>query len=152
LYAAAIELDSTHKLAWCGVWDCVLDVSIHELSRMAVPPGIPARTWVDVAKRTLVVHDDGDYKDAYWLAKRYISIHMTKWPEKHTWSRQMHACGVWQNTSVAAVDTEVMFATLLRGIQRLETMGVLAPSHGSMLEDMLECWTWRDHRDLYWIW
>ena len=39
-----------------------------------------------------------------------------------------------------------LFAMLLLGLQRLETAGVLAPAHHSMLEDMLEGWTWGDTR------
>ena len=45
--------------------------------------------------------------------------------------------GVWR--------VNVLFATLLLGLQRLETGGVLPPTHYSMLEDMLsEGWTWGD--------
>lgn len=37
-----------------------------------------------------------------------------------------------------------LFGTLLMAMNRLETAGVLAPSHHSMLEDMLGGWTMRD--------
>ena len=37
-----------------------------------------------------------------------------------------------------------MFGLLLLGLQRLETDGVLTPAHPSMLEDMLENWTFKD--------
>ena len=38
----------------------------------------------------------------------------------------------------------MLFGTLLLGLQRLETAGVLPPAHHSMLEDMLEGWTYLD--------
>lgn len=156
LYAAAIELDSTHKLAWLGVWNCVREraISSFKLSKMPVPSGIPARSWMDAAKRTVMLlrnrgHDFHRSRlDDYLAAYHHISDYAYMHPGEFTWTRQMHACGMWQD-AMDVVETDLMFATLLQGIQRLETTGVLAPSHHSMLEDMLECWTWRDHLDIW---
>ena len=52
------------------------------------------------------------------------------------WTRRGHA--------IFSSITNVLFATLLLGVQRLETAGVLPQAHHSMLEDMLEDWTGRD--------
>lgn len=57
------------------------------------------------------------------------------------WTRQNHA-------TMFSQDTNTLFATLLLGLQRLETTEVLPLAHYSMLEDMLECWTWDDDVDL----
>ena len=43
-----------------------------------------------------------------------------------------------------SLDTNVLFATLLLGVQRLEETGVLPQAHQAMLEDMLEGWTGGD--------
>ena len=43
-----------------------------------------------------------------------------------------------------SLKTNVLFATLLLGVQRLEEAGVLLLAHQAMLEDMLECWTLAD--------
>ena len=61
---------------------------------------------------------------------------MPQRPRRH-WTRPTHA-------SLFSVRTNVLFATLLLGLQRLETAGVLPPAHHSMLEDMLEGWTLAD--------
>ena len=41
-------------------------------------------------------------------------------------------------------EANVLFATLLLGVQRLEEVGLLPLAHQAMLEEMLECWTWGD--------
>lgn len=56
------------------------------------------------------------------------------------WTRHSHAAHFPRTTNI-------LFATLLLGLQQLETDGVLAPAHHSMLEDMLEGWTRRDEKD-----
>ena len=55
-----------------------------------------------------------------------------------SWSRASH------RLAFGPMQVNVLFATLLLGLQRLETDGVLPPAHHSMLEDMLEGWTWGD--------
>ena len=55
------------------------------------------------------------------------------------WTRATHAL-------LFRGKTNVLFATLLLGLQRLEAMGLLPLAHYSMLEDMLEGWTWGDVR------
>ena len=59
-------------------------------------------------------------------------------PGAQAWTRQSH--------SLAFGDMQVnlLFGTLLLGLQRLETDVVLPRAHQSMLEDMLEGWTWGD--------
>ena len=52
------------------------------------------------------------------------------------WTRRSHALFLGR--------TNVLFATLLLGVQRLEETGVLPQAHQAMLEDMLEGWTGRD--------
>ena len=44
--------------------------------------------------------------------------------------------------------TNVLFATLLLGVQRLEETGVLPQAHQAMLEDMLEGGTGSDVPDV----
>ena len=63
-------------------------------------------------------------------------------PLDQPWTRQSH--------SLVFGDLPVnrLFAALLLGLQRLETTGVLPPAHHSMLEDMLEDWTWGKSREL----
>ena len=56
------------------------------------------------------------------------------------WTRHCHSL------VFGSMGVNVLFATLLLGLQRLETAGVLPPAHHSMLEDMLEGWTWDDTR------
>ena len=53
-----------------------------------------------------------------------------------TWHRSRHR--------LYGHDTNVLFALLLMGLQRLEEAQVLPMAHHSMLEDMLEGFTWRD--------
>ena len=55
------------------------------------------------------------------------------------WSRQSHAA-----LFSTPYRTNILFATLLLGLQRLETARVLPQAHYSMLEDMLEGWTYVD--------
>jgi len=40
--------------------------------------------------------------------------------------------------------TNVLFGTLLAGLQKLEVAGEIWPCHYSTWEDMLACWTWSD--------
>ena len=56
------------------------------------------------------------------------------------WTRHSHAAHFSRTTNI-------LFATLLLGLQQLETGGALTPAHHSMLEDMLEGWTRRDEKD-----
>ena len=60
------------------------------------------------------------------------------------WTRTNHAPfnSLW---TLEPRHTNRLFATLLLGLQRLETAGVLPPAHHSMLEDMLEGWTLMDN-------
>jgi len=53
------------------------------------------------------------------------------------WTRLNHA-------AIFNTSSNVLFATLLLGLLRLETTGLLPPAHHSMLEDMLEGWTLGD--------
>ena len=55
------------------------------------------------------------------------------------WTRGSHA--------LFLRETNVLFATLLLGVQRLEETGVLPQAHQAMLEAMLEDWTGRDDPD-----
>ena len=57
-------------------------------------------------------------------------------PDSVSWHRNTH--------SAFAEKTNVLFATLLLGLQRLEEMKLLPLTHLSVLEDMLEGWTWGD--------
>ena len=57
--------------------------------------------------------------------------------QRRHWTRRSH-------TALFQGRTNILFATLLLGLQRLETAGVLPLAHHSMLEDMLEAWTWAD--------
>lgn len=59
-----------------------------------------------------------------------------------TWTPRAHAVNVFRPK------TNVLFATFLLGLQRLEETEVLPLAHQAMLEDTLECWTWRDDSDL----
>ena len=61
---------------------------------------------------------------------------------EYFWNRQDHG-------ALFSHSTNRLFATLLLGLQRLETTAVLPLAHYSMLEDMLECWTWNDNIDLH---
>ena len=63
------------------------------------------------------------------------------------WTRLVHPLLFSEEDSVLGRLTSVLFATLLLGLQRLETAGVLPPAHHSMLEDMLEGWTYQDMLD-----
>lgn len=56
---------------------------------------------------------------------------------KEPWSRATHPL-------YARTATNVLFATLLLGLQRLEDAGRLALGHHSVLEDALEGWTFAD--------
>ena len=53
---------------------------------------------------------------------------------------------VWTRRTHASFEqaTNLLFAALLLGVQRLEEAGVLLLAHQAMLEDMLECWTLTD--------
>ena len=57
------------------------------------------------------------------------------------WTRRSHG--------LFSTRTNVLFATLLLGVQRLEETGVLPQAHQAMLEDMLEDWTKGDAQNLY---
>lgn len=57
--------------------------------------------------------------------------------ENRTWTRRDHEL-LWGER------TNQMFGSLLLGLERLVSMGVLCASHGSMWEDMLEAWKWSD--------
>ena len=59
---------------------------------------------------------------------------------RRAWTRRSHRV-------LFSEETNVLFATLLLGVQRLEEAGVLLLAHQAMLEDMLECWTLGDDRD-----
>jgi len=58
-----------------------------------------------------------------------------------SWTRQTHAMF---HRIESYSRTQHIIETLLLGIGRLEATGVLAASHGSMLEDMLELVTLHD--------
>jgi hypothetical protein len=45
--------------------------------------------------------------------------------------------------------TDKLFGTLLLGIQRLEDEGALQIADAFMLEEMLECWQYKDEVNLY---
>ena len=66
----------------------------------------------------------------------------TSLPAGQAWTRHHHSL------VFGSMGVNVLFATLLLGLQRLETDGVLPPAHHSMLEDMLEGWTWGDTQQL----
>jgi len=55
----------------------------------------------------------------------------------HAWKRRTHEA-MW------GMRTQLLFAALLLGFQRLEAHEVIPPAHHSMLEEMLEGWTWAD--------
>ena len=57
---------------------------------------------------------------------------------RRPWTRQSH-------TLLFADETNILFAALLLGLQRLETDEILPLAHHSMLEDMLEGWTLGDN-------
>ena len=57
------------------------------------------------------------------------------------WSRSAHSV-------IFSEQTNLLFVTLLLGLQRQETVGVLPLAHHSLLEDMLEGWTWADSANL----
>ena len=57
------------------------------------------------------------------------------------WTRRTHS-------SVFRPQTNVLFATLLLGLERLEATQILPIAHKSVLEDTLECWTWTDATEL----
>jgi hypothetical protein len=60
-------------------------------------------------------------------------------PLQQAWSRRSHSL-VFASASVPVGKAiNVLFATLLLGLQRLEAAGVLPLAHHSMLEDTLEC-------------
>ena len=59
--------------------------------------------------------------------------------QRRHWTRRSHAV-----PQLFDQKTNILFATLLLGLQRLETAGVLPLAHHSMLEDMLEAWTLAD--------
>ena len=146
LCVRVIGLDSTHVQAWKRLWHC-LDFRADGW----VPPGIPARSLMDVGLRALADYDSRimpSREDARILS--YMRAHMKESPHTSTWSRHTHST-LWAMTPyvrgnpICATYTTRLFTTLLLGIRRLELTGVLVPSHDSMLEDMLECWTWHDH-------
>ena len=58
---------------------------------------------------------------------------------------QRRNCG-WapRRHCLMCVATNTLFATLLLGLQRLESTGLLPLAHQAMLEDMLEGWTLTD--------
>ena len=63
-------------------------------------------------------------------------------PLGQAWDRQHHSL------VFGFIPVNALFATLLLGLQRLEAVGMLPPAHHSMLEDMLEGWTWGDTLEL----
>ena len=68
------------------------------------------------------------------MVKLTVQHDILSWtPSSH--SEQLFSCG-----------TNILFATLLLGVQRLEETGVLPLAHQAMLEDMLEGWTGRDDK------
>jgi hypothetical protein len=115
-----------------------------------IPPGIPARSLIDVGLRALANY--GDIPELYSQqldVAHKLRMRMAQSSHTSTWSRHTHVAlwtmkYEWRDFA----RTDDMFTTLLLGIRRLETTGVLVPSHDSMLEDMLECWTWHDHSNL----
>ena len=58
-------------------------------------------------------------------------------PDQTPWRRPHHAL-------IFGAKCNLLFATLLLGLQRLEGERIVQAAHHSMLEDMLECWTWSD--------
>ena len=61
---------------------------------------------------------------------------------RYPWSHLFHSL------ILRTMPVNVLFATLLLGLQRLEMAGTLLSAHHSMLEDMLEAWTWGDTNSL----
>lgn len=50
----------------------------------------------------------------------------------------------WSRTAHVGSNTNILFATLLLGVQRLEDTETLPLAHQAMLEEMLTCWLWQD--------
>jgi len=80
--------------------------------------------------------------DSCYLPASYLRFIPSNYTWNRTWASSRFGGGP------AFAPTNVLFATLLLGLQRLETSGGLPPAHHSMLEDMLEGWTWGDTKDL----
>ena len=90
---------------------------------------------LDGVARCLQTIGDGPRLAA--VRARFYSALRDSMPSEVAWSRRTHPL-VFQG------ETNVLFATLLLGRQRLETAGTLTPAHHSMLEDLLEGWSWAD--------
>ena len=71
--------------------------------------------------------------------EKLLNPHTSKTP--YFWSRSAHPV-------IFSIETNLLFTTLLLGLQRQETVGVLPLAHHSLLEDMLEGWTWADSANL----
>ena len=67
-------------------------------------------------------------------------IYSTLQCSRRHWTRQTHGTLFNSHPNL----TNILFGTMLLGLQRLETAGVLPPAHYSMLEEMLEGWTFAD--------
>lgn len=61
------------------------------------------------------------------------------------WTRVVGRYGAWRTHAHGRMTTK-LFGTLLMGLARMERAGVVECAHKSMLEEMLECWTWGDAR------
>lgn len=147
LCVAVIDLDRTNINAWCLLW-------CHLVNRSDgwIPPNIPARSLADVGLHALSVRCK-DSKNIlctqqYSIAQ-YMYRQMDLTPHTSTWSTRSYV-SLWRHYEhpfdyYISGNTERLFETLLMGIQRLESTGILEKTHYSMIEDMLECWTWHDH-------
>ena len=102
------------------------------------------------ANETVVLHDGRTFSghqlyleaircDPSAAHLRSRLLHQT--PAGQAWTRASHSL------LFGTMPVNLLFATLLLALQRLETGGVLPSAHHSMLEDMLEGWTWGDNHD-----
>ena len=62
------------------------------------------------------------------------------------WKYSRH---VYTRRAIFSLMTDKLFGTLLLGIQRLEDEGALQIADAFMLEEMLECWQYKDEVNLY---
>jgi len=127
LYLEALKHDDNHGYAYCNLWVLSRDRGVAR--RLLDGRWLRPHQFLEEALRS----DPGD-----GYAYGYLR-HMM--PHREPWTRRSHAAGHWESSNY-------VFAALLLGLQRLEETGVLLATHHSLLEDMLENWTWTDEERL----
>lgn len=144
LCAEAIRLDPECAVAWVLLYLMLMDNA---------PLPFPTTLAKDVAAIGIHAIGISTETSAYLYGTRKIQRDMVaKMQPSTAWSRLTHRA-LWQCIGPVcgghckyARTTPALFSVLLLGLQRLEADAVIQNAHHSMIEDMLECWTWIDHK------